>query len=85
MLGGIVARPLRIEYPGATYHVMARGNQGRAIFADDRDRQRWVETLGEACDKTGWRLDTWVMMGNQGFFRRLPQSLFKQRVCHGEH
>jgi len=64
MLMGVMARPLRVEYPGATYHVMARGNQGRAIFADDRDRQRWVETLGEACEKTGWRLDAYVLMGN---------------------
>ena len=32
--GWCLARPLRIEYPGATYHVMARGNQGRSLFAD---------------------------------------------------
>jgi REP element-mobilizing transposase RayT len=56
MLVGVMARPLRVEYPGATYHVMARGNQGRATFKDDRDRQRFLETLGEACDKTGWRI-----------------------------
>jgi REP element-mobilizing transposase RayT len=59
-----MARPLRIEYPGATYHVMARGNQGRAIFQDDPDRQRFLETLGEACDKTGWRIHAFVLMGN---------------------
>ena len=59
-----MARPLRIEYPGATYHVMARGNQGRAIFKDDGDRQRFLETLGEACDKTGWRIHAYVLMGN---------------------
>ena len=59
-----MARPLRIEYAGATYHVMARGNQGRAIFKDDRDRQRFLDTLGEACDKTGWRIHAWVLMGN---------------------
>jgi len=40
-----MARLLRIEYPGATYHVMARGNQGRAIYRDDRDRLRFLETL----------------------------------------
>ena len=59
-----MARPLRIEYPGATYHVMARGNQGRAIYRDDRDRLRFLETLGEACGKTGWRLHAYVLMGN---------------------
>ncbi len=57
-------RPLRIEYPGAAYHVMARGNQGRAIFEDDKDRQRFLETLGGACEKTGWRVHAYVLMGN---------------------
>jgi putative transposase len=43
---------------------MARGNQGRDIYADDRDRKVWVEAFGEACEKTGWRTHAWVMMGN---------------------
>lgn len=59
-----MARPLRIEYPGATYHVMARGNHGQPIFQDDRDRQRFLQTLGEACAKTGWRIHAFVLMGN---------------------
>ena len=50
-----MARQIRIEYPGAVYHVMARGNQGRPIFADDLDRQVWVQAVGQACEKTGWR------------------------------
>jgi len=40
-----MAGPLRIEYPGAFYHVMARGNRGRKIFADDADRRRFLDTL----------------------------------------
>jgi REP element-mobilizing transposase RayT len=51
-----MARKIRIEYPGAVYHVMARGNQGRRIYADDSDRTVWLETLAEACAKTGWRI-----------------------------
>ena len=58
-----MARPIRIEYDGAVYHVMARGNQGQAIYADDRDREVWLETLAEACEKTGWRIHAYVMMG----------------------
>jgi hypothetical protein len=50
---GRMARQLRIEYAGAMYHVMARGNQGRPIFDDNLDRRRWLQTLGEACEKTG--------------------------------
>ena len=57
-------RPLRIEYPGAAYHVVARGNRGRPIFKDDKDRQRFLETLGEACEKTGWRVHAYVLMRN---------------------
>jgi putative transposase len=59
-----MARPLRIQYPGAVYHVMARGNHGQGIFQDDRDQQCFLETLGEACEKTGWRIHAYVLMGN---------------------
>jgi REP element-mobilizing transposase RayT len=59
-----MARPLRIEYAGAVYHVMARGNQGQSVFRDDKDRQRFVETLGQACAKTGWWVHAYVLMGN---------------------
>lgn len=59
-----MARPLRIEFPGAAYHVMARGNQGQEICADDGDRQMWLATLGEACRRTGWRVHAWVLLGN---------------------
>jgi len=38
-----MARKIRIEYAGAAYHVMARCNQGRDIYADDRDRKLWLE------------------------------------------
>jgi REP element-mobilizing transposase RayT len=64
MLGVIMARPLRLQYAGATYHLMAGGNQGRALFGDDRDRRRFLETVGEACDKTGWRIHACVRMAN---------------------
>ena len=59
-----MARQPRIEYVGAVYHVMARGNQGQRIFADDLDCKRWLETLAEACEKTGWRVHAYVLMGN---------------------
>jgi REP element-mobilizing transposase RayT len=59
-----MARPLRIEYPGAVYHVMARGNHGQKIYRDDADRKLFLETLGEACHKTGWQIHAYVLMGN---------------------
>ena len=42
-----MARPLRIEYPGAYYHVMNRGVSRRAIFLEDKDRQRFLDLLSE--------------------------------------
>jgi hypothetical protein len=56
-----MARAMRIEYAGAVYHFMERGNQGQAILADDLDRQTWIRTLGQACEKTGWRICAWVL------------------------
>ncbi len=49
-----MARKLRIQYPGAIYHVMNRGDRREAIFEDDEDGQRLLQTLTEACEKTGW-------------------------------
>jgi len=48
-----MARKLRVEYEGAIYHVMNRGDRRELIFLDDEDRQRFLTTLGEACAKTG--------------------------------
>ena len=50
-----MSRNLRIEYPGAMYHVMNRGDQREDIFRDDQDRQKFLTTLGEACVKTEWQ------------------------------
>ncbi|MDR3564118.1 MAG: transposase [Negativicutes bacterium] len=59
-----MARPLRIEYAGAVYHVMARGNQGQSICADDGDRKMWVASLRDAWRRTGWDIHAWALMGN---------------------
>lgn len=59
-----MARPLRIEFPGATFHVMARGNQGQKICLDDHDREMWLATLVQAWKRTGWLLHAWALMGN---------------------
>lgn len=41
-----MARPLRIEYPEAYYHVTSRGNERKAIFRDDTDREKFLDVLG---------------------------------------
>jgi REP element-mobilizing transposase RayT len=57
-------RQLRIEYPGAIYHVMNRGDRREPIFQDDADRRGFLETLGEACRKTDWQIHAYCLMGN---------------------
>ena len=59
-----MARKLRIQYPGAIYHVMNRGDRQEPIFEDDADRERFLETLAEACLKTGWQVHAYCLMGN---------------------
>lgn len=60
----VMARSIRIEFSGAFYHVMARGNRREAIFKDDDDRRFFLKTLSDACGMTGWRVHAWVLMGN---------------------
>jgi hypothetical protein len=57
-----VSRKLRIEYPGAMYHVMNRGDQREDIFRDDQDRQKFLSTLGEACGKTEWQVHAYCLI-----------------------
>ena len=57
-------RKLRIEYPGAIYHVMNRGDRQEPIFEGDPDRELFLETLAEACLKTTWHAHAYCLMGN---------------------
>src|SRR2546425_8376116 len=57
-------RKLRVEYPGAVYHVMSRGDRRENIFLDDVDRQDFLKTLAEACQKTGWQVHAYCLMRN---------------------
>ena len=63
-----MARKVRIQYPGAIYHVMNRGDRREAIFEDDEDRERLLETLTQACQKTGWQVHAYCLMPNHFHF-----------------
>ena len=65
-------RALRIEYPGAIYHVVNRGDRREPIFRDDLDHQRFLITLAEACtmDKLGW-VDTELAGRAKGDARKM--------------
>lgn len=59
-----MARKLRIEYPGARYHVINRGNYRGDIFAEEGARRAFLGCLFEACQKAGWVLHAYVLMSN---------------------
>ena len=55
-----MAWPLRIEYQGAHYHVTSRGNERKAIFRGDPDRENFVELIRRAVDQFDLRLHAYV-------------------------
>lgn len=59
-----MTRPLRIEFPGALYHVTSRGNARRKIFLDDEDRQAFLSTLAWVVERFGWICHAYCLMDN---------------------
>ncbi|MBI4915717.1 MAG: transposase [Acidobacteria bacterium] len=59
-----MARPLRLEHPGAVWHVTSRGNAREAIFLDDGDRSAFLELLAKSVEMCRWRLHAYVLMTN---------------------
>jgi len=78
-----MGRPLRIEYPGALYHLTSRGNERRKIFRDDSDKVKFLEILEEYHDRFGILLHGYVLMDNHyHLIMETPQgNLLK--VMHG--
>ncbi len=59
-----MARPLRIEYPGAFYHVTSRGNERKIVFQSNRDRERYLSYLESAHERYGAVIHVYCLMGN---------------------
>ena len=59
-----MARKVRIEYSGAYYHVINRGNYRSWIFESEGARVSFLDCLKEVCLAKGWRLHSWVLMSN---------------------
>ena len=57
-------RAPRIEYAGAVYHVMCRGDRRERIIREDEDARLFLHTLEEACARTGWQVQAYVLMPN---------------------
>ncbi len=59
-----MARPLRIEFPGAVYHITSRGNERKAIFRDDLDRKMFLDTLKDVTLRYNWLCHAYCLMEN---------------------
>ncbi len=70
-----MARPLRIEFPGALYHVMSRGNERKPIARDDADREKRLDWLRRTVETYGWRLHAFVLMrSHDHLFVQTPEA-----------
>lgn len=59
-----MARPLRLEFPGALYHVTSRGDRREDIYLDDTDRVRFLDLFVEVCERYNWRCHAYCLMTN---------------------
>jgi REP element-mobilizing transposase RayT len=59
-----VARQLRVQYPGALYHVINRGNYQSDVFETGGAATAFARTLAQACERHGWRIHAYVLMLN---------------------
>ena len=76
-----MARPLRIEYPGAFYHVISRGNAGETLFTDERDKDKFLEYLAKCLERFTIRIHTYCLMSNHyHLLIETPQSNLSRAI-----
>ena len=59
-----MARPLRLEFAGALYHITTRGDRREDIFLDDHDRREFLSLLGEVAERFNWTGHAHCLMSN---------------------
>ena len=59
-----MARPLRLEFSGALYHITSRGDRREDIYRGDQDRQKWLEILSQVCERFNWVVHSYCQMTN---------------------
>ncbi|HDZ84165.1 MAG TPA: addiction module toxin RelE, partial [Nitrospirae bacterium] len=59
-----MARPLRIEYEGAVYHITSRGNARQSIFRDNQDRESFLATIEKVKKRYNWLCPAYCLMDN---------------------
>jgi len=74
-----MARPLRLEYADAIYHVTSRGNARGAIVSDDRDRRKWLRLLADTATRCRWRVFAFALLDNHfHLFLQTPEANLSQ-------
>ncbi|MBI5378663.1 MAG: transposase [Nitrospirae bacterium] len=74
-----MARPLRIQYPGACYHVTSRGNERKAVFSDARDRDDLLQRLSGLAEAGALRVYAWALLPNH--FHRARTAARRRAKC----
>jgi len=59
-----MSRPLRLDLAGELYHITSRGDRREDIYADDTDRSKWLELLGQGCQRYNWSCHGYCLMTN---------------------
>ena len=78
-----MARPLRLQYPGACYHVTSRGNEKKSIFRNQKDREKFLAYLESAVVRYGAIIHVWCLMGNHyHLFLETPAGNLSQIMRH---
>ena len=81
-----MARPLRVEYPGALYHITSRGNAGQNIFRHDRDRLYFLGLLGELIERFNWLCHGYCLMNNHyHLIIETPRGNLSRGMRHKRH
>lgn len=78
----LVSRPLRLEYPGALYHVTSRGHERGPIFRDASDRQQFLDLLASVVSDQAWLIHSYCLMGNH--YHLLVETV-RPTLSHGMH
>ena len=78
-----MTRKLRIQYAGAMYHVMNRGDHQETIFCDEDDRKLFVATLAEGCAKTAFQIHSFCLMSDHFHLVVETPQYFLMRVACG--
>lgn len=73
-----MARPLRLELPGAVYHLTNRGNARQRIFLNDSDRDLFLDILGQVVSRFGWICHAYCLMDNHyHLVVETPREIFR--------